>query len=122
MPPEVEQAIDKRASMTAVGDLNDFVKYQMAQGFERGGGGAAGVGAEMAVGMSVAQQLMNASVTRSEPLDVLTPEQVATILGVPETDVTASLESGDLKGKKIGSQWRVTRAAVIGIHELGWRV
>jgi hypothetical protein len=24
----------------------------------------------------------------------------------------ASLEAGDLKGKKIGSQWRVTRAAV----------
>jgi hypothetical protein len=24
----------------------------------------------------------------------------------------ASLESGDLKGKKIGTQWRVTRAAV----------
>src|SRR5262245_53465888 len=26
VPPEVEQAIDKRSSMTAVGDLNDFVK------------------------------------------------------------------------------------------------
>jgi excisionase family DNA binding protein len=112
VPPEVELAIDKRASMTAIGDLNDFVKFQMAQGFERGGGGAAGVGAEMAVGMSVAQQLMSASVTRTEPLDVLTPEQVATILGVPEADVKASLEAGDLKGKKIGSQWRVTRAAV----------
>lgn len=112
VPPEVEQAIDKRASMTAVGDLNDFVKYQMAQGLERGGGGMVGVGAEMAVGMSLAEQLMSAPVTRSEPLDVLTPEQVATILGVPEADVKASLESGDLKGKKIGSQWRVTRAAV----------
>jgi excisionase family DNA binding protein len=113
VPPEVEQAIDKRASMTAVGDLNDYVKYQMAQGLERGGGGGvAGVGAEMAVGMSLAQQLMNATVTRSEPLDVLTPEQVATILGVPEADVKASLESGDLKGKKIGSQWRVTRASL----------
>jgi excisionase family DNA binding protein len=112
VPPEVEQAIDKRASMTAVGDLNDFVKYQMAQGLERGGGGMVGVGAEMAVGMSLAEQWMSAPVTRSEPLDVLTPEQVATILGVPEADVKASLESGDLKGKKIGSQWRVTRAAV----------
>ena len=112
VPVEVEQAMDKRASMTALGDLNDFVKYQMAQGFERGNVGAAGVGAEVAVGMSVAQQLMSASVTRSEPLDVLTPGQVAAILGVTETDVTASLESGDLKGKKIGSQWRVTRTAV----------
>ena len=24
----------------------------------------------------------------------------------------ASLEAGDLKGKKIGTQWRITRAAV----------
>ena len=37
VPPEVEQAIDKRASMAAVGNLNDYVKYQMAQGFEKGG-------------------------------------------------------------------------------------
>jgi membrane protease subunit (stomatin/prohibitin family) len=50
VPPEVEQAIDKRASMGAVGNLNDFVKYQMAKGFESGGGGgAAGTAAELAV-------------------------------------------------------------------------
>jgi excisionase family DNA binding protein len=42
----------------------------------------------------------------------LTPTQVAGILGVAETDVIASLERGDLKGKKIGNAWRVTRAAV----------
>ncbi len=40
VPAEVEQAIDKRSSMAAVGNLNDFVKYQMAQGFEKGGTGA----------------------------------------------------------------------------------
>src|SRR5580765_2984036 len=59
VPPEVEQAIDKRASMAAVGNLNDYVKFQMAQGFEKGGSGVGGVGAEMAVGMSMAQQMMN---------------------------------------------------------------
>ena len=37
VPPEVEQAIDKRSSMAAVGNLNDFVKYQMAKGFETAG-------------------------------------------------------------------------------------
>ena len=50
VPPEVEQAIDKRSSMAAVGNLNDYVKFQMAQGMEKGGGGAGGVAAEMAVG------------------------------------------------------------------------
>ena len=59
MPPEVEQAIDKRSSMAAVGNLNDYVKFQMAQGLEKGGGGAGGIGAEMAVGMAMAQQMMN---------------------------------------------------------------
>ena len=37
VPPEVEQAIDKRSSMAAVGNLNDYVKYQMAQGLAKGG-------------------------------------------------------------------------------------
>jgi excisionase family DNA binding protein len=41
---------------------------------------------------------------------MLTPAQAATALGVSDADVIASLESGDLKGKKIGSQWRITRA------------
>ena len=39
VPPEVEQAIDKRSSMAAVGNLNDYVKFQMAQGMGKGGGG-----------------------------------------------------------------------------------
>ena len=115
VPPEVEQAIDKRASMSAVKDLNDYVKYQMAQGFEKGTVGAGGVGAEMAVGMSVAQQMLNQNAAGPAPSgasDVLSPDQVAKMLNVAEADVVASLQSGDLKGKKIGSQWRVSRAAV----------
>ena len=52
VPPEVEAAIDKRSSMAAVGNLNDFVKYQMAKGMEQpGGGGAAGTASELAVGL-----------------------------------------------------------------------
>ena len=39
VPPEVEQAIDKRSSMAAIGNLNDFVKYQMGKGIESGSGG-----------------------------------------------------------------------------------
>jgi len=34
------------------------------------------------------------------------------MLGVTEADVLASLEAGDLKGRKIGTQWRVPKAAV----------
>ncbi|HRE07271.1 MAG TPA: SPFH domain-containing protein, partial [Opitutaceae bacterium] len=61
VPPEVEQAIDKRSSMAAVGNLNDFVKFQMAQGLGKGpgGGGTAGAAAEIAMGFGLAQQMMN---------------------------------------------------------------
>ncbi|RYG69041.1 DNA-binding protein, partial [bacterium] len=59
VPPEVEQAIDKRSSMAAVGNLNDYVKYQMAQGMTTpGGSSAGGFATEMAVGMAMAQQMM----------------------------------------------------------------
>jgi excisionase family DNA binding protein len=43
---------------------------------------------------------------------LLSPADAATLLSVTEADVIASLESGDLKGKRIGSQWRITRAAI----------
>ena len=115
VPPEVEQAIDKRSGMAAVGNLNDFVKYQMAQGFEKGGAGAAGVGAEMAIGLAMAQQMLNqpggiaaqATPAAAAPLPAacprrLSPADAAKLLGVSEADVIASLEAGDLKGKKIG--------------------
>jgi excisionase family DNA binding protein len=42
----------------------------------------------------------------------LTPADVAKALGVTEADVLASLTAGELKGKKIGAAWRVTRAAL----------
>src|SRR5918999_105494 len=57
VPADVEQAIDKRSSMAAIGNLNDYVKFQMAQGMEKGGG-AAGTATELAVGLSIAQQIM----------------------------------------------------------------
>jgi len=113
VPPDVEKAIDKRAGMAAIGNLNDFIKYQLAQGLERGGSRVAGLGAEAAVGASVAQQIMNPSGSNgTAALDVLTPADAAKLLGVAEADVVASLEAGDLKGRRIGAQWRVTRAAI----------
>jgi excisionase family DNA binding protein len=126
VPPEVEEAIDKRSSMAAVGNLNDFVKYQMAKGFETGGSGVGGIGAEMAVGLAMAQQMMSQQggiAAQSTPAagaspvaagipETLGPAEAAKALGVTEADVIATLESGDLKGKRIGSQWRITKAAL----------
>jgi excisionase family DNA binding protein len=104
VPAEVEQAIDKRSSMAAVGNLNDYVKFQMAQGMEKGHG-AAGTAAELAVGLSIAQQIMQAGGP-----DLIAPADAARALGVPESDVLAVIESGELVAKKIGSSYRIKRS------------
>jgi excisionase family DNA binding protein len=121
VPPEVEQALDKRSSIAAIGNLNEFVKYQMGKGFESGGGtGPAGAAAELAVGFGLAQQMMRdgfaggtATPTVGPVLpELMSPAEAAQALGVSEADVMAVLESGELKGKKIGTSWRISRAAL----------
>jgi len=148
LPPEVEQAIDKRSSMAAVGNLNDFVKFQMGQGMTQpGGSSAGGFATEMAVGMAMAQQMMQQQggvlgpqatpgvppplpvqapmppprqqtapppvpPAATGPAEWLSPGDVANTLGVSEGDVLATIDAGDLKAKKIGSTWRISRAAM----------
>ncbi|MCA1650294.1 MAG: SPFH domain-containing protein, partial [Acidobacteria bacterium] len=118
VPPEVEQAVDKRSSMAAVGNLNDYVKFQMAQGMEKGGG-AGGMATEMAVGLSIAQQIMKeqgmpaaGTPAASVTADLLSPADVAKALGVPETDVMSIIAAGELSAKKIGASYRIKRSAL----------
>lgn len=132
VPPEVEQAIDKRSSMAAVGNLNDYVKFQMAEAMAKGeGGGMANTAAQLGAGLAMGQQMMSAmGAQQTTPAaagaipppvpggggnglpELLGTGDVAKALGVSEADVLATLEKGDLKGKRIGSTWRVTRGAL----------
>ena len=129
VPPEVEQAIDKRSSMGVVGNLNDYVKYQMGLAMGQGGeaGAAAAVPAQMAMGFGLAQEMVrgmqgNAAATpaatpapapmAAAALEVLTPEQAAQMLGVSVEDVMASITAGELKARKIGSAWRIGKGAL----------
>lgn len=140
LPPEVEQAIDKRSSMAAVGNLNDYVKFQMAEGMTKGGGEGAGMAstaAGLGAGLAMGQQMMAAmsgaqatppaapagavppalasaaaAATSGGLPDLLSPADAAKALGVGEADVLTALADGSLKGKKIGSAWRITRAAL----------
>jgi membrane protease subunit (stomatin/prohibitin family) len=62
LPPEVEEAIDKRSSMGAVGNLDNYMKYQAAQGIGQGGGtmgDAMGAGIGFAMAGQMAQQMAN---------------------------------------------------------------
>ena len=152
VPPEVEQAIDKRSSMGAIGNLNDYVKYQMGQAMASGGEGAAAatLPATMAMGFGMAQEMMRqmqqpSTAPGTQPglgaparhdafspaaaqaaqaaaqatpagaapaLQAYTPEQAAQLLGVDVADVLAELEAGNLKGRKIGANWRIAQAAL----------
>ena len=149
LPPEVEQSIDKRSSMAAVGNLNDYIKFQMAEGLGKEGGGAglAGAAAQLGAGLSMGQQIAQgmaapqatpgaapaggvppiigqvgsttpppsppvAPATAGATTELLSPADVARQLGVAEADVIATLEKGELKGKHIGSAWRITKAAL----------
>ena len=130
VPPEVEQAIDKRSSMGVIGNLNDYVKYQMGVAMGQGGeaGAAATLPAQMAMGFGMAQEMVRnmqggtaapASVVApaaapgaASGLEVLTPEQAAQLLGVSVEDVMASINAGDLKARKIGSAWRIGKSAL----------
>jgi excisionase family DNA binding protein len=134
LPPEVEQAIDKRSSMAAIGNLNDYVKLQMAEGLAKGegGGGPGGMAAQFAVGMAMAQQMMQQTggvMAQTTPMaapvsaapvaasggtlpDLLSPADAAKLLGVSESDVLTALGDGSLKGKRIGATWRITRVAI----------
>ena len=132
VPPELEQAIDKRGAMTAIGNLNDYIKYNMANALAEGKAGAAGIGAELAAGLAMGQQMLQGGLGAGAPpaqpgmvppvaapapspepaFALMTPEQVAEALGVAPADVLQELEAGNLKGRKIGSQWRVPKAAL----------
>jgi excisionase family DNA binding protein len=139
VPPEVEQAIDKRASMSAIGNLNDYVKYQMAQNIGQApSSGAGGMASELAIGLAMAKQISdqfqqpsagapNPAATAATPgnppagseaaaggaaLDLLSPAQAAQMMGVSESDVMTSITSGDLKAKKIGTTYRISRSAL----------
>lgn len=69
-PEEVQEKINERSSMGAVGNLDAYMKFKAAQSLEKaaenpGGGGMAGIGAGMGAGMMMAnimgQQMQGAT-------------------------------------------------------------
>ena len=55
----------------------------------------------------------HASVRPSEPPEVLSPAQLSELVQVPEEDLAAMAEAGELPGRRIGGEWRFSRAAVL---------
>ena len=112
LPDEVNQAIDRHSSMAAIGNLNDYVKFQMAEGLTKGeGGGMAATAAQLGAGLVMGQQIAQAMGSSAGPR-LYSPADAATYLKVTEENVLAALNDGSLKGKKIGSTWIITQQSL----------
>ena len=95
-----------------------------AQNPSGGAGLTAGIGAGMGVGSVISQSLSGMtgggktgeqaqpSGGPSAPPPVMTPGEAATYLRVSEEDVIAAITAGDLKAKKIGNAYRISKEAL----------
>jgi excisionase family DNA binding protein len=129
--PETARAIDERAAMGAIGDMQAYMQYQTALGIKEaaasGGGGGltgAGVGLGAGVGMGTAMAQMMAqssappAVGQATPgapsavPEIMTISEAAAYMRVGEEDVLEVIQAGELKAKKIGSSYRISRKAI----------
>jgi excisionase family DNA binding protein len=127
---ETARAIDERASMGAIGDMQKYLQYQTALGIrdaaQAEGSGITGAGVGMGAGLgmgAVMAQTMGQAVTPqqqgSAPApagpsvpEVMTLAEAAAYMRVGEEDVLSVIQAGDLKAKKIGTSYRISKKAV----------
>ncbi len=92
-----------------------------AQNPSGGAGLTAGIGAGMGIGNLMQQATSGAMQQQGQPAasgaaavmpDVMTPTEAASFLKVSEEDVIAAITSGELKAKKIGNAYRISKAAL----------
>jgi membrane protease subunit (stomatin/prohibitin family) len=78
LPPEVEEALDKRTQMAVIGNLDAYTKFQSANAIEDAANnpGGAGEGLGMGMGMAMGQQ-MAASLAASSAAAPAAPPQAA---------------------------------------------
>ncbi|HLU72988.1 MAG TPA: SPFH domain-containing protein [Nonomuraea sp.] len=70
-PPEVEQALDKRAQMGIVGDMGQYTRFQAANALENAGGAGDGMG----LGMGIAAGQQMAAAMSQQPMQQPAPQQ-----------------------------------------------
>jgi len=92
---------------------------EAAQNPSGGAGLTAGIGAGMGVGNIINQSLQDmtgggaAAAGAAGMPDVMSPGEAAQFLKVSEEDVLAAIKAGDLKGKKLGKAYRISKDALI---------
>lgn len=111
-------------------DMNVYTQLQAADALrdaaqnESGGAGlTAGIGAGVGLGQVIAQSLQGqtagaqpaaAAQPQAAPAipAIMTPSEVAAVLRVSEEDVIAAIQAGDLKARKLGSAYRISKDAL----------
>ena len=134
---DTQKAIDERASMGAIGDMQKYMQFKAARAMgdaaQAGGGGEAGsltgagvgLGAGLGMGAGMAgmisqvmagamqpQQAVGAAGAVAAAPDVMTLSEAAAYLKVSEDDVRSLIDAGDVKAKKIGSSFRIAKKAL----------
>jgi len=126
---ETAKAIDERAAMGAIGNMQAYLQYKAARAMgdaaQQPGGGegltgaglglgaGVGLGGVMAGMMQQAAQAGQQTPGAAAPTgDIMTLEEAARYLKVSVEDVLAIIQSGDLKARKIGNSYRIAKSAV----------
>lgn len=88
---------------------------EAAQNPSGGAGLTAGIGAGMGIGGAIGDALKSAQASGSVPVavpDVMTPSEAASYLKVSEEDILAAIKAKQIKAKKIGKGYRISREAL----------
>ena len=113
-------------------DMQTYTQLQAADALreaaqnESGGAGlTAGIGAGVGLGSVISQSLSGmtgaagGAAASKQPTstgngmsDVMTPAEAALVMRVSEEDVLAAIQSGDLKARKIGTAYRISKSAL----------
>ena len=75
-------------------------------------GGMVGSQTQQQTGAGAATGAGVAATGSGEMPSVMTPSEAAGLLRVSEVDVIAAIESGDLKARKLGNAYRISRKAL----------
>jgi excisionase family DNA binding protein len=131
---ETAKAIDERAQMGAIGDMQKYMQFQTARGIrdaaQNPSGGVAGAGVGLGAGLGMGQVMAGmmaqsqqqqppaagaASTAPTSPAgggpapDVMSPAEAAAYLKVSEADVMSMIQGGQIKAKQIGTQYRISK-------------
>ncbi len=134
---DTQKAIDERASMGAIGDMQKYLQFKAARamgdaaqagsGGGEGGGNLAGAGVGLGAGMGVGagmagmiSQAMQGAMQAQQPTaaaaaaapDVMTLGEAAAYLKVNPADVQQLITSGQVKARQIGSDYRIAKKAL----------